>query len=231
MAHAAIRVRGSTLANHKAVLMLNYRGNFEIHLTVAETERLERFQAWCETERCKCVWIVLARGLRMQQPMASWRRAGTILPEVLEEARQRASVLEAAGFRVVRVKIEADPANEQVPMTNDAASLEPAGCYFEHHVKLRRHVDSGRDLLLQICHRHSAHLSHNAWRKSVDGMEERFVTLRSYQVGCSEAEQQLQNLLAALQVAGEHVLEVESEYSVYDSNLALDDGWLVNAAQ
>lgn len=209
--------------------MSNYRGNFEIHLTVAETDRMENFRAWCEAEGCKCVWIVLARGSHVQQPMATWRRAGTILPAVLEEARQRASVLEQAGFRVVRVKIEADPANEQVPMTDDAASLEPAGCYFEHHVKLRRHVDAERDALLEICRSHAAHLSHNAWRKSVDGMEERFVTLRSYRVGRLEAEQQLQQLLASLSVAGEHVLEVESEYSVYDSNLPLDDGWLLNS--
>ncbi len=211
--------------------MLNYRGNFEIHLTVAETDELEMFRAWCETEGCKCIWIVLARGSHVQQPMATWRRTRTILPDVFEEARQRARKLAHAGFRVVRVKIEADPSNEQVPMTDASASLETAGCYFEHHVKLQRQMNAERDVLLEICRRHSAHLSHNAWRKSVDGMEERFVTLRSYRVGRLEAEQQLQHLLAALRVAGEHVLEVESEYSVYDSNLALDDGWLVNPPQ
>jgi hypothetical protein len=209
--------------------MLNYRGNFEIHLTVEKTEQLEKFRAWCEAEGCKCVWIVLDRGRHVQQPMATWRRAGTILPRVLEQARQRAWMLEQAGFRVVRVKIEADPSNDQVPMSNEAASFEPAGCYFEHHVKLRRRVDADRERLLQICRSHSAHLSHNAWRTSVDGAEERFVTLRSHGLGRPEAEQQLERLLAALGVAGEHILEVESEYSVYDSNLALDDGWLLNS--
>lgn len=210
--------------------MSNYLGNFEIHLTVAETDQMENFRTWCEAEGCKCAWIVLARGSHVQQPMATWRRAGTILPDVLEEARQRASVLEQAGFRVVRVKIEADPSNEQVPMTDDAASLEPAGLYFEHHVKLRRYVDAERDALLEICRSHAAHLSHNAWRQFVDGTEERFVTLRSHGVGRLEAEQRLNYLLADLDAAGEPVVEVESEYSVYDSNLALDDGWLLNSA-
>jgi hypothetical protein len=79
---------------------------------------------------------------------------------------------------------------------------------------------------MELCLAHEAHLSRNASREPVDGIEERFVTLRSYRVGRSTAEQRLHRLLAALERAGEQVIEVESEYAVYDSNLALDAGWL-----
>lgn len=210
--------------------MCDYRGNFEVHLTVRTAGRFDDFRNWCVAEQCKCVWIVLDRGIEVQQPMATWRRGCTVLPAVIAEAHQRAGALEQAGFEVVRVKIEADPANEQVPTTDEAARLEPSSHYFEHHIKLRRNVSAGREMLLQACLEHSAHLSRNAWRQPVNGVEERFVTLRSFAVGRSTSEEQLRRLLVALEAKGEEVTEVESEFAVYDSNLALDNGWLLDNA-
>jgi hypothetical protein len=206
--------------------MRNYRGNFEVHLTVRAVGTLDAFRAWCEAERCKCVRIVLARGAQLEQPMATWRRDDTVLPDVLAEATERAQDLEHAGFAVARVKVEADPSNDDVPVTDDDALLQPSPNYFEHHVKLRREVAAGHESLLRVCLGHAAHLSRNAWREPAEGFEERFVTLRSYRMGRSASEQRLQRLLAALQGADEQVIDVESEYTVHDSNLALDAGWL-----
>jgi hypothetical protein len=211
-------------------LLHNYRGNFEVHLTVRAGGNLDSFRGWCEVGQCKCVRIVLARGVQVEQPMATWRRAATALPDVLAEATRRAQDLERAGFAVVRVKIEADPSNEEIPATDAAALLQPAGNYFEHHVKLRREAAAGRELLLRICLDHAGHLSRNAWREPAAGFEERFVTLRSYRMGRSASEQRLERLLAALEGAGEQIIDVESEYTVHDSNLALDAGWLPHDA-
>jgi hypothetical protein len=210
--------------------MHNYRGNFEVHLTVRAAGMLGAFRAWCEAEQCKCVRIVLARGVQVEQPMATWRRDDTILPDVLAEAIERAQELERAGFAVVRVKVEADPSNDDVPATDDDALLQPSGNYFEHHVKSRREATAGHELLLRVCLAHAAHLSRNAWREPAEGFEERFVTLRSYRMGRSVSEQRLHRLLAALDEAGEQIIDVESEYTVYDSNLALDAGWLPHDA-
>jgi hypothetical protein len=210
--------------------MYNYRGDFEVHLTVRSVSTLDVFRAWCEAERCKCVRIVLARGMQVEQPMATWRRDDTVLPDVLAEATERAQDLERAGVAVVRVKIEADPSNDDVPTSDSAALLQGSCNYFEHHVKVRREAAAGYELLLRACLDHAAHLSRNAWRKAAEGFEERFVTLRSYRMGRFASEQQLQRLLAALEGAGEQIIDVESEYTVHDSNLALDAGWLPHDA-
>src|SRR5262249_58987732 len=108
--------------------------------------------------------------------------------------------------------------------------VQPPGNYFEHHVKLRREAATGRELLLRVCLDHAAHLSRNAWREPTDGFEERFVTLRSYRMGRSASEQRLHRLLAALEGVGEHIIDMESEYTVHDSNRALDAGWLPHDA-
>jgi hypothetical protein len=158
--------------------------------------------------------------------MATWRHDDTVLPDVLAEATERAQDLERAGFAVVRVKIEADPSNDDVPVADDEALLQPSRNYFEHHLKLRRQTAAGRELLLRVCLDRAAHLSRNAWREPAEGFEERFVTLRSYRMGRSASEQRLHRLLAALEGVGEEIIDVESEYTVHDSNLALDAGWL-----
>jgi hypothetical protein len=208
--------------------MHEYRGDFEVHLTVrvAAPAPLVRFQDWCRQQQCKCVRILLDRGQHVEQPMATWRRQGTTLPQVIAEAEQRAAALSQANFPVVRVKVEAAPYNAEIPQLDKEASAHAPENYFEHHIKLRRAVTASKDALLHWCEENGVHLSRNAFREVTDGQEERFVTLRSYAAGWLSSQQRLHQLLAGLAALGEQVIEYESEYCVYDSNLALDAGWL-----
>lgn len=211
--------------------MRNYRGDFEVHLTAkaADSATRERLREWCDARGFKCVWIVLARGEHADQPMATWRRGRTALPAVVEEANRHAAELAALGIPVTRVKVEAAPFNDEIPARDEEASNHAPENYFEHHIKLLRNAAAPRDALLRLCDAHGAHLSRNAFRDAPEGKEERFVTLRAYGVGSASSNRQFRRLLAALRECGEHVLESESEYCVYDSALSLDAGWLTPA--
>jgi hypothetical protein len=208
--------------------MRDYSGDFEVHVTVltASEVMLGRFQEWCRKRECKCVRIVLARGAHVEQPMATWQRRDTTLPLVVAEAERCAADMKRVEIPVVRVKVEAAPDNDEVPLQDAEAAAHDPRNYFEHHVKLLRDTTASREVLLQTCEKHGAHLSRNAFRGIAEGQEERFVTLRSYGVGRTSSQGQLQQLLAALEELGEQVVEHESEYCVYDSNLDLDAGWL-----
>lgn len=208
--------------------MRHYRGDFEVHLTVLAPDkpRFARFQEWCRIRECKCVWIVLARGEHVEQPMATWRPQDTNLVQVMQEAEGCVVELNRIAVPVVRVKVEAAPSNDEVPLNDADALVHAAGNYFEHHVKLFRDKTAPREALVRACEPCGAHLSRNAFREAGAGREERFVTIRSYGVGWLSSEQQLQHLLAVLQRLGEQIIEMESEYCVYDSNIGLDAGWL-----
>ena len=199
-----------------------------MHITVLAGGQpaLLRFQEWSRIRECKCVWIVLACGVHVEQPMATWRRQETNLSRVVEEAERCAADLNRAAIPVVRVKVEAALHNDEIPLHDADAASHAAGNYFEHHVKLLRDRSAPSQALLQACEQHCAHLSRNALREVEAGRQERFVTLRSYGTGRISSECQLQQLLAALRELGEKIVEIESEYCVYDSNLALDAGWL-----
>jgi hypothetical protein len=208
--------------------MQEYRGEFEVHVTVGlpEQDGWGSFHSWCTLHHCKSVHIILASGEHAEQPMATWRRSGATLPAVLSEARQIAAELQNDGFPPVRIKVEASTLNQNVPQSDEEAIGHATSNYFEHHVKLLRNRAAPCDGLMRACGKRFAHLSRNAWRERSQGKEERFVTLRSHRVGKGSSDRQLRELLDLLNAIGEQVIEVESEYCVYDSNLDLDRGWL-----
>ena len=190
---------------------------YETHLTVAAGD--PALAGW------KAVRIELSRGASPVQPMLTCRGREN-LPDAEAVAARAVAELRRAGFVVVRLKIEAAPGNPEVPAADADAADDPPERYFEHHVKVV--VPAAADLapLAAVAERHAARLSRNPRRVRADGRAEWFVTQRCRRVGRHTAGAALGRLVGELTEAGYAVFEVEAEYVVRDSNLALDAGWL-----
>lgn len=206
---------------------ITFRGEFETHITVRldGSRDIEALRRWGGEHGVKCLHIVLDRGVSASQPMLTRWGRGDLAGE-LQTASVLGRSLDAEGFPVTRVKIEAAPGNPGVPQSEAEARGHPSERYFEHHVKLL--LEDGADVspLVEIAERHGAHLSRNALRVRDDGRHERFVTQRCRPVGRAEARRRLDALLDALAPLGHPILETEEEFVVYDSNLAVDEGWI-----
>ncbi len=207
--------------------IVEFEGEFETHVTVraAGPDDVDALRAFTERHRLKFHHIVLDRGRTPSQPMVSLRGRGNLSGE-LAAAADLSRRLTAAGLIVTRVKIEVAPDNRDVPDSDAEAAARHPDRYFEHHVKLA--LDAGTDVrpLAGLACGHAAHLSRNARRVREDGMKERFVTQRCHAVGRPAARGRLDALLAALAAGGYMILSVEEEFVVYDSNPAVDAGWL-----
>jgi inosine/xanthosine triphosphate pyrophosphatase family protein len=203
-------------------------GAFEAHVTVTldAAGDAPRFRAVCDRLGVKCVMIELAEGEHALQPMtASVHRGG--LREVKDEVHGLARELVAGGFDVVRTKIEALLRNADIPETDEQAARWPAG-YFELHIKV---LVSGGDAatlarIAGACEPHGARLSRNANKRRPDGAEERFVTLRVPRLGRVRAGERFAALEADLTALDVPLRARIREFTVYDSNVALDRGWL-----
>ena len=206
---------------------MEFTGEFETHLTVSlsEPDRIEMLRQWGAEHGLKCLHILLDRGETPSQPMLT-RQRKSILSTELETARSIARSLGAEGFPVVRIKIEAAPWNLDIPQSDADAAGQPPDRHFEHHIKLLLPGDTDIASLVECAEKHTAHLSRNALRKREDGQHERFVTQRCYGVGQIEAKQRLNQLQDALAAFPYPILETEEEFVVYDSNLAVDAGWI-----
>jgi hypothetical protein len=199
-------------------------GDFEIHLTgeAADAGRLEAFAA---RHGLKFVHIELDRGVHASQPMVTATGRGSRADQQAALWRWE-SELKDARIRLVRAKIETTPWSEGVPESDPEAWDEPSDRYFEHHIKLL--LPAPAHELTGLVTAYGARLSRNARRTREDGAQERFVTQRCHQFGRDEARRRLQALIEALRAHAYEILEVESEYVVYDSNRRHDAGWLSN---
>lgn len=201
------------------------RGTFEGHVTTRATDDATRarFQAACAEMGVKPVLIDLPEGVEPSQPMtASYHRG-----EVLSAAGELAAVarqLRHAGFAIVRVKLEAVTTNDGIPEAD--TDPQPTERYFEYHIKLRLPATPDEVSLNAVCDRHAAKLSRNAFKTDPAGSSERFVTLRAYGVGRVTAESRLDALVADLVQAGFDVRNKQKEYSLFDSHVRLDAGWI-----
>ncbi|WP_030077255.1 hypothetical protein [Streptomyces decoyicus] len=203
-------------------------GEFEVHLTVRDDGgrgAAGALAAYAAAHCLTCVHILLEQGDVPSQPMLTLHGSGTYA-KVRTEAAARADGLRAAGFDVVRTKIEATPWTAGVPGTDDEAAGLGPGYYFEHHLKLVLARSAPLDSLLAVVVGHGAHLSRNARRVRSDGRAERFVTQRCRMVGLATAGRRLDALSAQLRAAGYQLASVEREFVVHDGNPALDAGWL-----
>ncbi|MGI4870488.1 MAG: hypothetical protein ACRYFX_04835 [Janthinobacterium lividum] len=186
---------------------------FEIHLTTQPLPpaELARFVAACTYLQAKPLVIELARGVATTQPMLSKVVRQPNLAAALAAAAVDADYLRAQLLPPTRLKIETPVAGRHLA----TAGFAP---YFEWHGKV---VYEHPDSLLALCLRHGAHLSANALTTSPGT---RFVTLREY--GAQAAfEARVAGLVAALP-AHWPLLKQENECCLYDSNVALDAGWL-----
>lgn len=199
-------------------------GAFEAHVTVrCEPARAADFAALCDRLAVKHIVIELPAGEVVTQPMTASAHRGA-LREVQSEVHELARALVAAGYEVVRTKIEALPRNRDIPDDDAAAAAEP-GRYFEYHLKLVIPPEVELAPILACARAHAARLSRNARRVRADGSQERYLTLRLPGLGRQHADARFAALEAAVAALPVAVTRRVREYTVYDSNLALDRGW------
>jgi hypothetical protein len=147
--------------------------------------------------------------------MLTVRSEGTTAA-VRAAAEAMADELRERGFDVVRLKLEASPFAEGVPVAAGP------GCYFEHHVKLLLPPDTDESALAALVIPHGSHLCRNARRIRDDSHHERFVTQRCL----DDAAARLAALTQTMRAAHHRILSTEREYVVYDDRPSVDSGWI-----
>ena len=202
-------------------------GTFESHITIQANNKtaLSIFQQLCQELKVKCLLIELPEGINNFQPMTSLYHKGSY-ERVLIEVNSLAELIREQGFKVTRVKIEALITNNLVPINDEEAKKLPESNYFEFHVLVNLLNKEAMEQLKAICREHQAHLSQNAFKKSVEGIKQYFVTMRLYKVGKQTAKAHFSKLLTELKQQGFKLSNRLQEYIIYDSNTLLDTGWI-----
>ena len=198
---------------------------YETHLTLADGDAgvTERLRQWAVENKLKWTHILLDAGKSPSQPMITFWGSGSIADQ-RRRANRVAVEIALRGGRGVRVKIEANLENDEVPVSESDGQREP-NRYFEHHVKVLFSDILELNALSQRVVDCGARVSQNIRRRRADGRYERFITQRVFCQGRVHAKSRLDRLLSILTDAELHVMEIEEEYVVFDSNIDTDSGW------
>jgi hypothetical protein len=195
---------------------------YEVHATIELNGHApDTLAGFANTNGYRFLHIQLAAGSHASQPMLSWRQSGGT-DAILNRVASVSSELEFLAMKVVRTKIEVH-----------FETLVPDGTprYFEAHFKVA--FEEGQETRLeQLARELGIHLSRNARSNSGnrDGNRkgnrvERFLTAR--EPSLVTARDTFARVEQELRREGWHLVEVQQEAVLYDSNLDLDKGWML----
>jgi hypothetical protein len=217
-------------------------GTFEIHIFVnplnPDAATAERFQKACAEastpgKRVKGLLLYLDfEGQGFVGVLQTSRYVQGTLDDAQTVASEDAAMMRAAGFEVIREKIEAMSICDGVPRTNDEASRAERDRYFEFHILIepRNWALADEDVArlrwisseLSKRWKRPVPLSYNAFKPG-----QRFLNARVQGEGLDTAMQTVEAIEWAIRETGTlHVVKVISEYICSDTNRGLDSGWL-----
>ena len=213
-------------------------GLFEIHVFVEPLDppedRVAAFRAACTGAPASMKALLLELdyvGKGFVGVLQSSRYVEGDVARARQAARTDAAVLRAAGFTVIREKVEALASDPGVPRDASDATQSPADRYFEFHLLIdgpqgplsEDDMRSLRGLSSEFADRFSrpVPLSYNALKPA-----QRFLNLRARACGLAEAMQPVDQLAVAIASKGLVVKKTIAEYICFDSNRDVDNGWL-----
>lgn len=214
-------------------------GSFELHVFVEPLdpppETIARFTAACQSATPPMKPLLLALdyvGKGFVRVLQTSRYVTGDVAAARAAVADDAATLRRAGLSVIREKVEAVAKNDGVPQDRDDATRSPPTRYFEFHLLIdgveRPLSEDDMRALRTIASDFSARLetpvplSYNALRPA-----QRFLNLRARSVGLDDAMAAVRAVEAAVQSRGDlHVKKVIAEYICFDSNRAVDNGWL-----
>ncbi|EGC38127.1 hypothetical protein DICPUDRAFT_149244 [Dictyostelium purpureum] len=213
-----------------------------------DDEFVKSFKEFCVKRKLKSILIELSKGVYGKQMMTSSHHSGDFHTVQLK-AFQIAFELLLEGYHVSRVKIEILASCKGVPENDIKHKLLSPSNYFEFHIKLLipndkdiNHNNNNNNindnnptiegnnnlkLLKELMINHNGHLSRNSFKVHVEeSYQERFVTLRMYSIGKETAMDRFESCKNDLVLNKFNIASSHREYSIYDSNIGLDSGWI-----
>lgn len=207
---------------------INDKTPYELHVTVEEASSLENFRRVCAALEVKPV--VLDLHTRDQGIIKDVMTSSVFFgrnAEALTQLEQVSAGLEAAGLKVVRKKIETVPWHPAAPSRMHANPVMPKDCYFECHFAVKTLDDAPHMAqLAALAKELKCHLSKNVFKRHEEGRVTVMATYRSYDGVYEDVKERVDHIASQLKAEGFGVDKELIEFSLYDTKVHHDAGWL-----
>lgn len=204
---------------------------YEIHITVTNPD-ITNFKHACAVLGVKPIVLDLqTENKDIQDVMTSSVVMGNNQSAINEMERVRDGLI-AAGFHVVRSKIETVPWHPAAPSHEYLQYEMPKDCYFESHIAVLIPDKETQLKISALCVERHLHLSKNAMKRYEDGSYRQMITYRAYSGTREQFHTILETHVSALrqiQTSNGDPLyldKVITEFSLYDSKVHHDQVWI-----
>ena len=224
-------------------------GIFEIHITVDHTQGflalVDFKKRWESGEKGNLKILFAVSNENNNQYMISHFTRKDNIKKAVEKANQIADEMKSAGIMIKRVKVEAMVSNttKGIPLNTEEYKalygvLTSQGFlgkpYFEFHVKIQNYYALNLDGVktevqneLDICNTQGDIQIAVSWNLMSKNMLP-LLTLRMYDLGLVEAQMNKDIILNTFKSLGYILVDqIQEEFSVYDSFIDEDKGWIV----
>ncbi|CAF1243146.1 unnamed protein product [Rotaria sordida] len=191
-------------------------GTFRVHVTL-DKNNIEQFLNICQEN-------ALEPNLDNDQVLiASFDYVG-IYPNILAEIKTFVD-LQFKDFNIKMLKIETSSSNNGVPKSDIDKILfwNPKSNYFEFHYKIPHRSKMEFERLKQFCFFHDLHLARKVLTETPHHKKYYTVTMRLFNVGRINAFSENNRTAQNLRYYYDVLLENESTFVVYDSNIELEN--------
>jgi len=199
---------------------------FEIHVTVKVADDGE-FKKICKQLEVKPIILDLQmEDTTVKDVMTSSVHMGDNR-SALDELERIVRGLKAAGYEIVREKIETVPWHPAAPTYKSNSPKMPLNCYFETHIGVNIPNDEVRKQDLQeIADYFDVHMSRNAFKTHDDGSYMQMITYRAYSGTYEQFEKTADLIHGSIILDNFEVEKRITEFSIYDTKVSHDVEWL-----
>lgn len=186
--------------------------NYEIHLTIYLSDKLENFKLFCEEIGVKPIIIETQnKNFFQNQVMTSSKHTGS---HYLFTLNDLVSKLESK-YKIIRKKVEIQP-----EITKHTEHI-----YYETHLRLKLPINFDYTDLNNVCDNLNFHLSKNLFKKSDDFIWQ-MITYRDYNTDLKSFKNHIETTIQNLKTLDIIYDKIEIEECIYDSNENIDEKWL-----
>jgi hypothetical protein len=198
---------------------------YESHITIDNITNIDFFKFVCGKLKLKPILIELPTYKVSYQLMTSKYHNNNNLEKLKIELLDTVNKLREYDFIPIRLKIEASLNNYTVPILKE--DIKNIDDYFEFHFKVLINNPLELDKLKISCKENQLYISSNAFKSLDNNKHERFITLRVFNTIKSKALEKYNDTFKILKREDFKILNVEKEYVVYDTNINLDNRWIL----
>ena len=196
-----------------SLFLIRKNMNCEMHITVREGD-IDQFTEDCKFLGIKPILIETERNENFGEQLMTSSKCER--DDYLTQFFDIFDKFIKKRYEIIRLKIEKFP--------DEIKDID--FIYYESHLRLKLEKNFDRSILVEVCKQNNFHLSKNLFKRD-ENFDYQMITYRDYDIDLNSFKEKINHMVKLLDEKNIIHDKIEIEECIYDSNISLDNNWLI----